>query len=129
MGGVHCDKLQVLEMSGENGFFWTVKAELPDVRHSSASAVVQGRLWHIGGVDETDTGTVSLFIYDPGDDSWATGPPLPRVVEFPRAATHDGEVHLIGRDGALHVHRDGAWVERGGSSPVSFPTLGSVRLG
>merc|ERR1712185_53220 len=38
MGGVECNKLQVLEMSEENEFTWTVKADLPLKRWSAASA-------------------------------------------------------------------------------------------
>ena len=79
MGGFGSNKLQVLEMSDENGFSWTVKADIPSaVRYAAASAVMDGKLWLVGGarpggIDE------SVFVYDTAGDSWAVGrAPLPR---------------------------------------------------
>ena len=40
MGGVECNKLQVLEMSEENEVSWTVKADLPSRRFDAASVVM-----------------------------------------------------------------------------------------
>ena len=110
MGGCDCDRLQVLEYSEENGFSWSVKGDLPWVkpcieRYSAGSAVVDGKLWLVGGlVTEEDEGigqepTASVSIYDPSLDSWAAGPPLPRPLPFfvsARAAVYGGGV--VGRD-------------------------------
>ena len=70
----------------------------------------------------------TVFIYDPEGDAWTTGPPLSRDVIDGRAATHDGEPHLIWEAAGL-VRRNGAWVRLGGSPPTAFPVLESVRLG
>ena len=92
MGGVDCNKLQVLEMSEENGFAWTVKADLPASRHSAASVVHEGRLWLIGG-EIDDEPTASVIIYDIASDSWAVGPALPRpigAIDRPRPRCRTG---------------------------------------
>ena len=41
MGGMGSNRLQVLEMTEENGLTWTVKADLPANRCAAASVVHQ----------------------------------------------------------------------------------------
>ena len=83
VGGVHCDKLQVLEMSEGNQFSWTVKANLHVSRYDAASTVLDGKIWLMGGYfnvvdDEDDEDEIecsdSVVIYDPDLESWAEGP-------------------------------------------------------
>ena len=128
MGGRNCNKLQVLEISEENGYSWSVKGDLPWAkpcieRYSAGSAVVDSKLWLVGGLvteedDEEDEEneeelTAPVSIYDPSLDSWAAGPRLPRAIRACcGAAAHGGEIHVISGGGAF-VYRDGAW----GASP------------
>ena len=139
MGGIGYSKLQVLEMSEENGFTWTVKGELPWAkpcveRMSAASAVVNDKLWLMGGLvtedddDEEEENeyepTASVSIYDPSLDSWAAGPPLPAGAVGGTSgygcdtAVHDGEIHLNFRRGSSIVYRGGAWEELPEGAPV-----------
>ena len=112
MGGG--DMLQVLEMSEENGPSWIVKADLPAARWGAASAVVDGKVWLIGGEDQDRESTDSVFIYDPEVDTWTTGPPLPFTVQSGCATMHNGELHLIHRNwrdaGFVSIYRGGAWL-------------------
>ena len=110
MGGYECNQLQVLEMSEENEFNWTVKAELPAWRAFAACCVFEGRLWLMGGA-LADGSTASVFAYDTDNDSWAPGPALPRAVAGARATTLDGEVYFTGSDGEEWVYRNEAWVD------------------
>ena len=122
MGGDRCDKLQVLEMSEANEFSWTVKADLPAARWSAASAVVNGKLWLMGGCLAGVLATPSVIIYDPVTDAWVAGPELPREAQKPprgagfcRAAVLDGVVHVTSSVGTWRY--DGtAWVEVGSGS-------------
>ena len=112
MGGMFCNKLQVLEMSEGNVFTWTVKAELPsEDRWYATSAVFQGRLLLIGGIIG-NANTTSVSIYDPASDSWAAGPAIPGLWNTRYAVTHEGDVRLFthGNYPAL-AYRNGAWVE------------------
>ena len=122
MGGRHCDKLQVLEMSEENEFSWTVKAELPDERYQAASVVHEGKIWLIGGLTNWELNR-SVLIYDIDADSWGTGRALPRAVKSQHATTHDGEVYVISTDGAW-VYRNADWVRV--QRPYSIPNLSAV---
>ena len=124
MGGDGCNKLQVLEWSEENGFSWTVKAELPDPRHQAASVVHDGQIWLLGGfVDDADDPITSVLIHDTtGGRGWITGPALPRGIFDGRAISRDGEIFIIGT-GFVHgengagyelcafVYRNAGWVQ------------------
>ena len=113
MGGRNCDKLQVLEMSEEREFAWTVKADLPAERYAAASAAHEGTLrlmgGYVGGDPEPST---SVILYDPADDAWAAGPDLPDPGGYGgcSATIFDGQIHLVTR-GAVLEHSEGAWAE------------------
>ena len=128
MGGVDCNKLQVLGYSEENRFSWTVKGDLPAERASAASAVVDGKLWLIGGEDADTAHTDSICVYAPERDAWANGAPLPRAVAYGSATTHDGDVYFITCGEAL-VHRGDAWHDVAGGPHPSFSTCRSLLLG
>ena len=112
------NKLQVLEMSEENKFTWTVKAAPPSQDEGAACAVVEGRLLSAGWSDRWGR-TISVSIYDPASDSWSAGPALPhrkglfdgffKAAPY-KAATHEGQVRLFSLRGPELAYRDGAWL-------------------
>ena len=84
-------------------------------RHNAASAVVDGRVWLMGGTivgEDGYEGTATVVIYNPELDLWETGPPLPRV-----------------RAGDRFVYRGGAWEERPGGRAFDFGARESLLLG
>ena len=91
------NKMQILELSGDK-FAWTVKKDLPVALHSAASAVVDGKVWLIGGSNWHNQST-DVFIYDPEGDTWSNGPPLPILRNLAYhvniAKMLDGELHII----------------------------------
>ena len=114
-------------MSEENGFSWTVKAELPAARHGAASVLHEGKIWLIGGsVDFTPSS--SVVIYDIDADSWGTGPALPWAAYGPRAAKLNGEIYVLRKDG-YWVYRGTAWVDVPGGPGFGYAECSSVRLG
>ena len=128
MGGVECNKLQVLEMSEENEFTWTVKADMPTAQYDAASAVVDGKLWVMGGSIHDDV-TDNVAIYDIEADSWGTGPALPHAPRgAAHATTHDGEVCLLSPRGAW-VLRNATWVVVRGAPGTHYPACASILLG
>ena len=140
MGGLDCNKLQVLEMSEENEFTWTVKAELPSSRFDAASAAVDGKLWLIGGTANW-LASNSVLIYDIDADSWVTGPSLPRATYGVRAAALNGEVLVIPADTAAGarghyavipgnwVFRGAAWVDVPGGRAAVLSASAPILLG
>ena len=135
IGGVHSDKLQVLEMTEENGWSWSCKANLPNARDSAASVVHEGRIRVMGGsVDGRPAPaprqgriTASVIDYDVEADAWHTAPPLPSACSECCATTIDGNIFLFSRV-ATFKHENAAWsvVEK----PIaSRATCRSVLLG
>ena len=124
IGGAHSNKLQVLEKTEENGFAWTVKADLPAARWAMASVVHERKIMVMGGKMEgqaSGTYSVSVVVYDPEEDAWATAFPLPRPINIDPGGMHmqmnsNGEVLILrrGRYAQSLLRRDrhtSQWVE------------------
>ena len=107
-------------MSEENGFSWTVEADLPGVRRGAASVIHDGQLWLMGGLNEDGEETASVLIYDM-NGGWVTGPALPRAIWGCRAISTDGEILISGASGEEYhafAYRNTAWVEVTGTPSV-----------
>jgi N-acetylneuraminic acid mutarotase len=70
---------------------WTPRAPAPTLRNSAASAVVDDRIYVMGGRE------FSLAeVYDPATDAWETVAPLPEARGGLAAAVHDGSIYVFG---------------------------------
>jgi N-acetylneuraminic acid mutarotase len=61
---------------------WQTRAPLPNARHHASSAVIDGKIFFIGGQQGHDGKLVAqrdVHIYDPKTNTWQTGAPLPVV--------------------------------------------------
>jgi N-acetylneuraminic acid mutarotase len=87
--------LGTASMSQEVGT-WTQKADMPTARWAAASAVVDGKIYVIGGYDDK----VSLNAveeYDPAADTWTRRADMPTARQGLRAAAVvDGKIYTIG---------------------------------
>jgi N-acetylneuraminic acid mutarotase len=70
---------------------WETLANMSAARHGVACAVLNGKLYAIGGV-----GLSSVEVFDPSDDTWSAGLALPSEVNHGTAITADGKIYLIG---------------------------------
>ena len=137
MGGHGCNKLQVLEMSEENEFTWTAKADLPlHERFSATSVAFEGRVLLMGG-GRREEGHLqpgfnsSVSIYDPASDSWSAGPVFPDGSALPAAVFATvlvGEIHAISH-GGLWAYRNAAWIRLAGARSRKGSTVETVLLG
>ncbi len=73
---------------------WEPLANIPTPRSGAASAVLNGRLWVLGG--SSGGPLTSVEIYDPATDSWSAGPDLPEPLWLARAAILDGRLWIMG---------------------------------
>jgi N-acetylneuraminic acid mutarotase len=99
---------------------WRPRATMPagDERGASIAGVVDGAVVVAGGLRGGAVADVS--IYDPVDDAWVDGPPLPAPRDHACGAAIDGVLLVAGgRQGdigstadTLFALEDGAWVER-----------------
>ncbi|MDQ2826804.1 MAG: protein kinase, partial [Actinomycetota bacterium] len=101
---------------------WHTRAAAPTSRQEVASAVLDGRVWVIGGI--TTAGASALVeSYDPAADRWYPGPALPLALHHASATDYRGEIVVAGgfvaAAGDLYAQasdrvlalRNGAWVD------------------
>jgi len=84
---------------------WTTMAHMPTARHAHVATVgPDGKIYVLGGTNETTASMNLVEIYDPILGSWSKGPPMPYRQECAAAAATpgpDGEVFVFGGWDAL----------------------------
>jgi N-acetylneuraminic acid mutarotase len=92
--------LATVEMYDPDTDTWTVKASLPDARDSLASAVIDGKIYAIGGSQITGFERLDAFwtvdLYDPGTNTWTEATPLNRTRDTVSAEVVDGMIYAFG---------------------------------
>jgi hypothetical protein len=93
---------------------WTRKADMPTPRLFLTSVAVDGRIYAIGGVSNTNETLPLVEVYDPTTNTWTEGPPLAIAREELSACAVDGTIYVIGG-----FHRD---------NPVALGTVEALDL-
>jgi N-acetylneuraminic acid mutarotase len=121
---------------------WTPKSPLAQRRFFAAGAVLDGRIYVVGGhtnCDPTDScfeaPLTSLEIYDPAADRWTAGPPMSDARGNAGAAVLNGKLYVAGGTNGLYLY-DGAIAtvemfdpqSNGWSRMASLPVSGHIRL-
>jgi N-acetylneuraminic acid mutarotase len=70
---------------------WETLPDLQDAREGLASAVLDGKIYAIGGV-----GFTSMEIFDPHTNQWSYGASLPKEIDRACAVSLDGKIILTG---------------------------------
>lgn len=85
------------------------KGETPPIQFHHFQAVeLDGELWVAGafvGSYPNETPVSTIYIYNPDDDEWRTGPTIPRPRGAAGATVHNGKLYLSG--GLTNGHIDG----------------------
>jgi N-acetylneuraminic acid mutarotase len=77
---------------------WRELAHMPDGRQELATAVLNGKVYAIGGLDETQPvgqATNTVNVYNPATNTWAPAAPLPIVNQHNAAATAAGKLYAF----------------------------------
>jgi N-acetylneuraminic acid mutarotase/pimeloyl-ACP methyl ester carboxylesterase len=98
-GGVYYDYanggkgtvLDIVEMYDPNNNTWSTKASIPTVVYGAASAVINNRLYVIGGYN-----TSNVYIYNASTNSWNRGASMPTVRNSPGVTVVNGIIYVIG---------------------------------
>jgi N-acetylneuraminic acid mutarotase len=69
---------------------WTTMASMPTARSSLGAAVIDGKIYAIGGKDGVNE------VYDPATNTWATKAPLPSQRTSFGIATYANKIYVIG---------------------------------
>jgi N-acetylneuraminic acid mutarotase len=91
IGGVQ----QVAAVEMEAGT-WTQKADMPTARYIAGSAVVDGKIYVIGGAPVPYGHTAVVEEYDPATDAWTRRADMPTARQGLCAAAVDGIIYAIG---------------------------------
>jgi N-acetylneuraminic acid mutarotase len=80
---------------------WQTEASMPTPRADLSANVVDGKIYLIGGGEYSNTSpfyseTDVNEIYDPANNTWSTGSPIPTAVYDYSSAVIDGEIYVIG---------------------------------
>jgi N-acetylneuraminic acid mutarotase len=87
--------LGTASMSQEAGT-WTQKADMPTARYYAGSAVVDGRIYVIGGRDQAKAILSAIEEYDPATDTWTRRADMPTRRATSVIAAVEGIIYVIG---------------------------------
>lgn len=69
-------------------------------RHSAAAAVLDGKIYVLGGMGEDRTALTACEVYDPATKTWQVLPPMPFARYLHGAAALAGKVYVLGGNNA-----------------------------
>src|SRR2546425_11517599 len=75
---------------------WSEKARLPEPRGEVAAAVVDGKIYVLGGSALGDDAQRLNEEYDPAADRWRVRAPMPRGLSHVGAAGMNGKIYVAG---------------------------------
>ena len=78
------------------GGIWQTLAPMPTARQELATAVLNGKIYAIGGYDSSGTPTNIVEVYDPTTNTWTSAHPIPRALHHNSAAVAAGKLYSIG---------------------------------
>ena len=122
------NKLQVLEMTEENGLSWSCKADLPANRRDAASVVHDGKIYVMGGAVAGEGASASVITYDATADAWETAPSLPEPCHLGQACMLDGHICIVANRQRFE-YRNSAWSQAVVGPSALFAVCGFVLLG
>ena len=78
------------------GGTWQTLAPMPTARQELATAALNGKIYAIGGYDNSGTPTNIVEVYDPATDTWTSAHPIPRALHHNSAAVAGGKLYSFG---------------------------------
>lgn len=73
---------------------WTIMEPMPTARNGFGVAVIDGKIYTIGGSDGNNLGTNEM--YDPKTDTWTTKKPMPTPRNAGAIAVYQNKIYVIG---------------------------------
>jgi N-acetylneuraminic acid mutarotase len=106
---------------------WETRAELPADRNHACAASANGKLYVIGGFDNTFSGAnaaATTFEYDPDSDQWTSRATMPTPRGAPACVALNDRIHVIGGNNTvdLGVHEVYDPAANSWSTSPSMPT-------
>ncbi|AVM26122.1 kelch-like protein [Bacillus pumilus] len=125
---IHPLKAHAAETNG-----WTKRADLPEERLHSSSAVVNGKIFVFGGSSEKSSSNKSTYMYDPHKNEWSSKADMPRKRTDSTAVAIGKKIYVIGgayRESAntidIYDAESDTWAETSINIPYSAVTQGDI---
>jgi N-acetylneuraminic acid mutarotase len=99
--------LQIYDFETER---WSFGPEMPDPRHHTGGATVDGMLYVAGGRGEEDHSLSTFERYDPATDEWKSMAELPLGVASPGLVAVDGKLVIVGGEDQKDWEEGKGWV-------------------
>jgi N-acetylneuraminic acid mutarotase len=75
---------------------WFLLSPMPYQQNEAASAVIDGKVYVIGGFEIDSEPTTRVQVYDPASNKWSEGAPLRERVHHAAATVVDNKIYLVG---------------------------------
>ena len=75
---------------------WFVTTPMPSARQEISTAVLNGRIFVIGGYNSSGNSTDTVEVFDPTNSQWSSAAPLPIVTNHNAAAVAAGKLYALG---------------------------------
>ena len=86
-----------VDVKGIENSTWTLGEEMLTNRTEITAAVLDDKIYVIGGADYKADGAVNTVeIYDPNTDQWTNGAPLPYDLDHAPSVVYDGKIYVVG---------------------------------
>jgi N-acetylneuraminic acid mutarotase len=79
-----------------DGGVWQELAPMPTARQELATAVLNGKIYVIGGYDKDGNSTDTVEVYNPNTNTWASAHPIPTAQNHNSAAVAAGQLYSFG---------------------------------
>lgn len=90
---------------------WEIRADIPQHVYGHGGAIVQNKLYSIGGCETSDwtKTSIKIQVYDYKTDKWSQAADMPIELGWPMVAVHGDKMYVFGgmRSGAIST--DKAW--------------------
>ncbi len=94
--------------NAQPGGTWQTVASMPAARQELATAVLDGKVYVIGGFDLRGFSTSTVFVYNPNTNAWSSAQPIPFAVNHGAAAVAAGKLYSFGAGGQASVYNSDA---------------------
>lgn len=86
-----------INVEGDQNSTWDLGEEMHTNRTEITTALLNGKIFVIGGADYTEEGAVdTVEIYDPTSNEWSVGAALPFELDHAPSIVYDGKIYVIG---------------------------------
>jgi N-acetylneuraminic acid mutarotase len=81
----------------QNNSSWEIGEEMPTPRTDLTSAIIDNKIYTIGGANYQEEGQMDVVeVYNPDENEWIKTSPLPLSLDHTSAVAYDGKIFVIG---------------------------------